>query len=220
MRELESSDDADDPDMIEAVALSLVEEGKPSHEESNTTKDWVAAPSAVGAENTLFEDLDYLGDISDIVEDKCYCKGGQKGSCSNLCPSLYGCGVHYCPLLCHPDPCGPCPYSPEEVQNCQCGKFTLNELPVIKRNKCTDFLPLCSLRCDKPYGCGHKCPQLCHAGPCPPCTGVISVKCRCGKGHANVIECANLGTVPLGGFSCHRRCQKKLSCLIHRAVQI
>ena len=33
MRELESSDDADDPDMSEAVALSLVEEGKPSHEE-------------------------------------------------------------------------------------------------------------------------------------------------------------------------------------------
>jgi hypothetical protein len=33
VRELESSDDADDPDMSEAVALSLVEEGKPSHEE-------------------------------------------------------------------------------------------------------------------------------------------------------------------------------------------
>ena len=33
MRELESSDDADDPDMSEAVALSLVEEGEPSHEE-------------------------------------------------------------------------------------------------------------------------------------------------------------------------------------------
>ena len=33
VRELESSDDADDPDMSEAVALSLVEEGEPSHEE-------------------------------------------------------------------------------------------------------------------------------------------------------------------------------------------
>ena len=33
MRELESSDDADDPDMSEAVALSLVEEGEPSQEE-------------------------------------------------------------------------------------------------------------------------------------------------------------------------------------------
>ena len=33
MRELESSNDADDPDMSEAVALSLVEEGEPSDEE-------------------------------------------------------------------------------------------------------------------------------------------------------------------------------------------
>ena len=33
VRELESSDDADDPDMSEAVALSLVEEVEPSHEE-------------------------------------------------------------------------------------------------------------------------------------------------------------------------------------------
>ena len=33
VRELERSNDTDDPDMSEAVALSLVEEGEPSHEE-------------------------------------------------------------------------------------------------------------------------------------------------------------------------------------------
>ena len=163
-----------------------------------------------------FDDLD---DILAATSEHCYCRGGNERSCDNLCPSLYECGVHYCPLLCHPDPCGPCPYAPDQVLKCQCGKFYLQELPVTKRMNCTDPLPLCYLKCDKRYGCGHKCTQLCHTGPCPPCTGFVSVVCRCGK-PAKTIGCSNLGSVPVGGFLCHRRCKESLSCGSHRAVQI
>jgi len=59
-------------------------------------------------------------------------------------------------------------------------------------------------------GCVHYCVELCHAGPCPPCTAVISVRCFCGK----VSRPGKCGDT----IQCGDPCGKMLRCGVHSCL--
>ena len=64
-----------------------------------------------------------------------------------------------------------------------------------------------------PRACPHPCDQLCHAGPCPPCTSVGTTQsCFCGK-HASTRRC--LETQYEAGWSCGEICGDIMPCGEH-----
>ncbi|GFR59088.1 transcriptional repressor NF-X1 [Elysia marginata] len=69
----------------------------------------------------------------------------------------------------------------------------------------------CGESCKRKRGgdCKHPCTLLCHPGPCPPCSSMISVTCDCGKIRKNVRCSAKTQ------FKCDQVCGKKLNCLEH-----
>lgn len=98
-----------------------------------------------------------------------------------------------------PGPCPPCYQVHQPPQTCFCGKD-------FRQVKCIDFDPdsagwSCGKPCGAPLTCnaaevvlsdgkveGHKCQQVCHAPPCPPCEIQETVSCFCGK-HTKEIRC-------------------------------
>lgn len=58
--------------------------------------------------------------------------------------------------------------------------------------------------------CKHPCTLLCHPGPCPPCSSMVTVKCDCGKVRKSV-RCSTKIK-----FTCNQVCDKKLNCLEHK----
>ena len=56
--------------------------------------------------------------------------------------------------------------------------------------------------------CTHKCVELCHPGPCPPCNANIKISCPCG-GSSRFARC---GTV----ITCEAVCGKSLKCGNHK----
>eukprot|EP01138_Halocafeteria_seosinensis_P003070 gb/GECG01003138.1/.p1 GENE.gb/GECG01003138.1/~~gb/GECG01003138.1/.p1 ORF type:complete len:860 (+),score=20.55 gb/GECG01003138.1/:1-2580(+) len=63
----------------------------------------------------------------------------------------------------------------------------------------------CGEKCDKQLKCGHRCMQLCHAGPCPPCVITVDATCFCGKQRTRKRCGAHR-------FSCYETCNKELEC--------
>ncbi|GJQ14359.1 hypothetical protein GpartN1_g6150.t1 [Galdieria partita] len=58
--------------------------------------------------------------------------------------------------------------------------------------------------------CPHTCPELCHPGPCPPCSALKKPRpCRCGKEQI-VRRCSE--PVPEEGYSCGLTCGKLMEC--------
>jgi len=76
----------------------------------------------------------------------------------------------------------------------------------------------CGNICGKPLAkngseCPHTCSELCHPGPCPPCSAVKAPKsCRCGKEQI-VTRCSE--PVPEQGYSCGMTCGKQMKCGHH-----
>lgn len=71
------------------------------------------------------------------------------------------------------------------VYKCFCGR--LNN-PGQSRRKGDLTVPhSCGETCGRRLGsslealCRHKCQQLCHPGPCPPCAAMVTRTCPCGK---------------------------------------
>ena len=71
------------------------------------------------------------------------------------------------------------------LYKCFCGRVTN---PAQLRSKGDMSVPhSCGEPCRKRLNtssespCQHKCPQLCHPGPCPPCPVMVTRKCPCGK---------------------------------------
>ncbi|GFP87793.1 nf-x1-type zinc finger protein nfxl2 [Phtheirospermum japonicum] len=122
-------------------------------------------------------------------------------SCGEICGrSLrHDCG-HLCLLLCHP---GPCPACPKLVRNkCFCGK-----LDDVRRCGFKNFS--CNGVCGKLSDCRvHRCGELCHDGPCPPCKEKGTYMCRCGKLEMQR-ECCERE------FRCDNGCEKRLGCGRH-----
>ncbi|CAL9729992.1 FKBP12-associated protein 1 [Monosporozyma unispora] len=139
-------------------------------------------------------------------------------SCDDIRTVEYNCHKHSFAEKCIPSPTvsgtKPCPYSPKLLKTCPCGKTELAELTK-PRKKCTDPIPHCENRCDKPLKCGkHTCPFTCHDGECmDPCIQIDKVKCACHQS-TFLIPC---------GFEesprCNIKCESLLSCRRHRCTE-
>ncbi|RWS25977.1 Protein shuttle craft-like protein [Leptotrombidium deliense] len=143
-------------------------------------------------------------------------------SCGKKCSRRLDCGNHLCDLICHSSDCDQCKQSPNIVTHCPCGKVPLKILPNSQRRSCTDVIKTCGNKCDKNLICGpndepHKCRKTCHNGPCSVCNLKTVIRCNCGANSEN-IECKALATLSDIGFSCKRRCNKKLSCGRHKCL--
>ena len=70
---------------------------------------------------------------------------------------------------------------------------------------------VCKKTKSSPVGCIHKCVELCHPGPCPPCTAVVQILCPCGKERKSA-KCGD-------NFLCNNVCGKFLGCGVHTCSQ-
>lgn len=122
-------------------------------------------------------------------------------SCGEVCgrPLKHNCG-HHCLLLCHP---GPCPSCPKLVKaRCFCGS-----LEDVRRCGFKEFS--CNNPCSKLLDCGvHRCSEICHVGPCPPCRARGVFKCQCGQKKEERECCDRI-------FQCDTPCEKALRCGKH-----
>ncbi|WAO88177.1 R3H domain-containing protein [Fusarium falciforme] len=135
-------------------------------------------------------------------------------SCENACGRAYDCGIHRCETSCHPQDELPahCPFSPDVVTHCPCGKTPLKDLMDHPRQSCEEHVPHCERVCEKKLKCGHTCQSLCHTGDCDPCMQVMDIDCRCGRVTAPSI--CHEGDIqhPL----CFKVCQATRNCGRHR----
>lgn len=134
--------------------------------------------------------------------------------CDQLCKRPFDCGIHTCNETCHTQEELPshCPYSPDTVTHCPCGKTPLEELLDSPRQSCEDDVPHCDRPCEKLLPCGHLCKAKCHVGDCGFCDETIDISCRCGR--TTTKSMCHQGDLqhPL----CMRTCQANLSCGRHK----
>ncbi|KAF3940159.1 hypothetical protein ABW19_dt0201968 [Dactylella cylindrospora] len=132
--------------------------------------------------------------------------------CGKPCEKDFDCGEHKCTKGCHPQDIEPthCPYSPDVVKFCPCGKTPLStENP---RQSCKDPVPHCDKVCSKRLPCGHECEKKCHTGDCGICLKTIEIACRCGKTIGpSLCHQGQSYEPPL----CRRICHASLNCLRH-----
>ncbi|KAK1250317.1 hypothetical protein MKX08_010320 [Trichoderma sp. CBMAI-0020] len=135
-------------------------------------------------------------------------------SCQTPCERKFDCGTHSCSETCHPQNEQPahCPYSPDVVTHCPCGKTSLDDLLQDPRQTCEDPVPHCERVCDKPLPCGHTCKAKCHTGDCGFCMEGIEISCRCGR-TSSASVCHQGDVQPPW---CMRTCQAILSCGRHK----
>ncbi|KAK0489493.1 hypothetical protein EDD18DRAFT_1189467 [Armillaria luteobubalina] len=167
------------------------------------------------------------------------CSGDEPGiydakgySCDSVCQRLYDCGQHVCQKPCHPptSTAAQCPFSPNIITTCPCGKCTIappgtdgTKYDFASRSTCSAPIPTCNSPCGKLRAtCEHPCNAKCHAGECPPCSEPLVRPCRCGntrrsircgdlydKDHNEIdILCAKACTAlrACGRHECHRVC--------------
>lgn len=135
-------------------------------------------------------------------------------SCESACGRTFDCGVHRCQISCHPQEeiSAHCPFSPDVVTHCPCGKTPLKELMEQPRQTCEDHVPHCERICEKKLECGHLCQSLCHTGECDPCTQTMEIDCRCGRVTGETICHEGNVQQPL----CFKICQATRNCGRHR----
>ncbi|KIY52066.1 hypothetical protein FISHEDRAFT_28915, partial [Fistulina hepatica ATCC 64428] len=126
-------------------------------------------------------------------------------SCGESCGLPFDCRQHRCQAPCHPSsPPAHCPFSPDVVLHCPCGRRLLSELPQeVERTSCLSPIPTCSSICGKPLqphypACTHECQSLCHEGACPPCSQDVERTCRCGA-TTQTVKCHDLSRILAGG---------------------
>lgn len=129
-------------------------------------------------------------------------------SCNEPCNTPFACGHHTCQKPCHiRTGIARCPYAPEQVKTCPCGRTRL-----LDRTDCRDPIPTCDHMCGKRHSaCGHACTAKCHAGECPPCTESVLQVCRCGNSKRR-IACHDVATAP---FLCESVCKVTRHCGKH-----
>ncbi|RKF60584.1 FKBP12-associated protein 1-like protein [Erysiphe neolycopersici] len=143
-----------------------------------------------------------------LIESRCYCakvirnmpcsklgnvrKSSVNGkswlgsfNCGTKCYRIFDCGnpKHFCEKLCHKQDEIPahCPFSPDMVDHCPCGKTPISELLDEPRKDCSAPIPHCSKICEKIMSCGHTCKKKCHKGECRGCQEKTEISCRCGR---------------------------------------
>ncbi|KAH7328838.1 putative NF-X1 finger transcription factor [Stachybotrys elegans] len=186
--------------------------------------------------------LGVCGDCDLKVDARCYCGRAQKQiscfdreepqqsyssekgawfegsfSCEAVCAQQFDCGHHKCLKNCHPQDEEPahCPFSPDVVLRCPCGKTALDKLLDTPRQSCQDPIPHCEEPCLKLLPCGHLCQSKCHTGDCGFCTQRVDIPCRCGRVTTDSLCHQGDLQQPL----CMRVCQAHLSCGRHRCTE-
>ncbi|KAI0018313.1 hypothetical protein F4780DRAFT_751617 [Xylariomycetidae sp. FL0641] len=132
--------------------------------------------------------------------------------CEQTCGRAFDCEKHFCQHECHPqhEQLAHCPFSTDAVSHCPCGKTALVDIAQ-PRKDCEDPIPNCDKVCNKSLSCGHSCQQVCHSGPCAPCTQRMEVSCRCGRTKTT-------GMCHQGDIQhpwCRRVCRAQLNCGRH-----
>ncbi|PAA59530.1 hypothetical protein BOX15_Mlig023225g1, partial [Macrostomum lignano] len=130
-------------------------------------------------------------------------------SCGSRCDRTLNCGGdgHTCLLLCHPGRCPPCPRTVTVA--CHCGGGGVGKL------RCGQTWS-CERPCSRPLaGCEHRCPVVCHPGPCQPCSVRLNtVTCRCGSQQRPAVLCSERD------WQCDRVCNRDLGCGYHRCQRV
>lgn len=142
-------------------------------------------------------------------------------SCNRKRTLNYACGEHTYLEACE-SPLGidktvPCPFSPELVKTCPCGRSDIVDL-VQSRRKCTDEIPTCDNKCGKPLSCGkHVCPFTCHTGQCmDPCLTIEQIRCAC-QSFPFLSPCQfNESHSP----RCKMKCESSMSCRKHKCHEV
>ncbi|PRP88058.1 NF-X1-type zinc finger protein [Planoprotostelium fungivorum] len=146
----------------------------------------------------------------DVIPHSCGDRCGRKRKDTD-CP-------HGCVELCHPGACPPCmALSPKK--KCFCGKLEY-------RTRCGDKETgkSCGGICNAVLSCGlHRCKEVCHSGPCQPCTVPQKQECYCGK-EEKTRDCGSGVVSHRGGrtahYSCGRPCDSLLECGNHRCKDV
>lgn len=139
-------------------------------------------------------------------------------SCAHLRSVEYSCGHHSFQESCTAPPTNSgelaCPFSPRLLKTCPCGSTPLKLLEAPRKN-CTDPIPTCENRCNKPLKCGkHSCPFVCHDGPCmDPCVSVDKVSCSC-YSKSFLVPCQFHDEA-----HCNTKCESLMSCRRHRCTE-
>ena len=133
--------------------------------------------------------------------------------CETLCQRRFDCGIHVCEKSCHSQSLEEphCPWSPDVVTHCPCGKTSLAELSESPRQSCDDPVPNCQKTCSKTLRCGHPCQQVCHSDECRPCLITTDIKCRCGRTQSSTACHYGSEESP----QCMRSCKATLNCGRH-----
>lgn len=133
--------------------------------------------------------------------------------CENPCQRPFDCGKHACEKRCHPQELDTphCPWSPDLVSRCPCGKTALTDISGQIRKSCAEPIPTCEKKCSKKFPCGHLCQQFCHSNACMPCLAVITIGCRCGRVQSSTICHQGKEEQP----KCMRACKATLNCGRH-----
>ncbi|KAF9879194.1 NF-X1 type zinc finger [Colletotrichum karsti] len=149
--------------------------------------------------------------------------------CGANCGRKYDCGIHECEKSCHPqdEVSAHCPFSPDVVLDCPCGKTPLGELLDQPRQSCEDKIPHCKKTCGKTLGdiatpmcmkvcqaqlnCGrHKCGEHC----CPGEKRAIERQAAKRKHRQQAAEEVEAEHI------CVRVCGRTLKCGTHQCSQI
>jgi transcriptional repressor NF-X1 len=139
--------------------------------------------------------------------------------CGSECHREFDCGnhEHHCEKSCHVQTAQPahCPFSPDVITSCPCGKTPLNSLLSKPRHDCLAPIPHCQEKCQKRLSCGHLCQQICHNGDCRPCLQTMEISCRCGRTTSNTT--CHQGDVE--SPQCPRICRTTLNCGRHECSE-
>jgi len=164
----------------------------------------------------VLESFDYgqrstAGPEEEAAEDQLYFEGAYH--CDARCGRNFDCGKHACQQPCHPqdEAAAHCPFSPDAVSHCPCGKTLLEELVSSPRRTCEDEVPRCQETCGKTLPCGHKCVGRCHTGQCSPCSETVNIPCRCGRTSTESVCREAEDRRP----ECGRVCRAQLNCGRH-----
>lgn len=147
--------------------------------------------------------------------------GSEDFTCHQVCGKTLNCGNHTCKAVCHSGPCEECPYTPDKMDHCCCGRMSAMVLGADNRKSCLDPIPVCGLPCQNIMECGHKCKKACHPYECGPCKEIVTQLCRCGKSDRK-IECwkTTHGDEEDRVFMCDRVCKKSKSCRVHKCQRV
>lgn len=160
-------------------------------------------------------------------------KGAGLGfTCTHICDQPFDCGVHKCQWICHrhrvqtdsdsslKQQTNHCPFSPDILLKCPCGKKTQKMLG--GRTSCSDPIKCCEGICGRTWTrpCGHrmKCKRQCHEGPCilpdmqNTCGEKTRMRCPCG-GTEQLLPCPGEKGAQLP--PCETLCKRELSCGKH-----